>query len=92
MVSEVDLTSYDVIVEEKCVFLVKVENVTICTWVDFVHTFAVMIALHCIFSVTYTKKIEVTMICIQRLLLKIYDNQKIPPKVLSLICKIKKDI
>ena len=46
-----------------------------------------MIALHYIFNVTYTKKIEATMICVQRLLLEIHDNQKIPPKVLSLICK-----
>lgn len=83
MVSGVDLTSYDMIVEEKCVFHVKVENVTMSRCVDFVHAFAVMIAaLHYIFNVTYTKKIEATMICVQRLLLEIHDNQKIPPKVL----------
>ena len=62
-----------------------------CRCVDFVDAFAVMIALHYIFNVTYTKKIEATMICVQRLLLETHDNQKIPPKVLSSICKIKKD-
>ena len=92
MVSEIDLASYDVIVEEKYVFHVKVEHLTMCTCVDFVHAFAVMIALHCIFSVTYAKNIEVTMICVLRLLLETHDNQKIPPKVLSLISKIKKDM
>ena len=87
VVSGVDLTSYNMIVEEKCVFHVNMENVTMCRYVDFVHAFAVMIALHYIFNVTYTKKIEATMICVQRLLLEIHDKQKIPPKVLSLICK-----
>ena len=79
------------IVEEISVFHVKVEKITMCRCVDFVDAFAVMIALHYIFNVTYTKKIEATMICVQRLLLETHDNQKIPPKVLSLICKIKKD-
>ena len=91
-VSRVDLTSYDMIVEEKCLFHVKVENFRMCTCVDFDYAFAVMIALHYIFNVTYTKKIVVTMICVEQLLLEIHDYQKIQPKVLSLICKIKKDM
>ena len=81
--SGVNLTSYNMIIEKKCVFQFGVEIVTMCKCVDFVPAFAVMIAaLHYIFNVTYTKKIEATMICVQRLLLEIHDNQKIPPKVL----------
>ena len=92
VVSGVDLTSYDMVIEERCVFRVRVGNVTMCRCIDFVCAFAVMIVLHYIFNVTYTKKIEATMICVQRLLLEIRNNQKMPPNMLSLTCRIKKDM
>ena len=40
--------------------------------------FAVMIALHYVFNVTYSNKIEATMVFIQRLFFNINDNQKYP--------------
>lgn len=83
--SRVNLTSYNMIIEKKSVFQFGVEILTMCRCVDFVHAFAVMIALHYLFNITYTKKTEATMICVQRLSLEIPDKQKIAPKVLSLI-------
>ena len=46
VVSGVDLTSYDMVIEERCVFRVRVGNVTMCRCIDFVCAFAVMIVLH----------------------------------------------
>ena len=83
---------HDMLTDEKSIFHVKVENITMCGSVDFIHAFAVMIALHYVFNVAYSKKIEATMVFIQRLFFDINDNQKIPPKVLSLICRVKKGV
>ena len=47
VVTGVDFTGYDTLVDEKCIFHVKVENKVICRYIDFVYAFAVMIALHC---------------------------------------------
>ena len=92
VVGGVDFSSYDMLTDEKSIFHVKVENITMCRCVDFIHAFAVMIALHYVFNVAYSKKIEATMVFIQRLFFDINDNQKIPPKVLSLICRVKKGV
>ena len=92
LVTRVDFTGYDMLVDEKSIFHVKVENIVICRCTDFVYAFKVMIALHYVFNVTYSKKIEATMILIRRLFLEIHDSQKIPSKVPSLICRIKKDM
>ena len=77
VMSGVNLTSYNMIIEKKCVFQFGVEIVTMCKCVDFVPAFAVMIALHYLFNVTNTKKTETTMICVQRLSLEI---QRYHPK------------
>ena len=55
-----------------------------CRCVDFIHAFAVMIALHYVFNVAYSKKIEATMVFIQRLFFDINDNQKIPPQGIAI--------
>ena len=44
------------LVDEKCIFHVKVENKVICRYIDFVYAFAVMIALHYVSNVAYSKK------------------------------------
>ena len=89
LVTGVDFTRYDMLVDEKCIFHVKVEDIVIFRCTDFVYAFTVMIAPHYAFNVAYSKKIEATMILFQRVLLEIHYSQKIPPKVLSLICRIK---
>ena len=66
--------------DEKSIFHVKVENITMCRCVDFTHAFAVMIALHYVFNVAYSKKIEATVVFIQRLFFDINDNQKVLPQ------------
>ena len=56
VVTGVDFTGYDTLVDEKCIFHVKVENKVICRYIDFVYAFAVMIALHYVSNVAYSKK------------------------------------
>ena len=90
VVGGVDFSSHDMLTDEKSIFHVKVKNITMCRCVDFIHAFAVMITLHYVFNVTYSNKTEATMVFIQRLFFNINDNQKITPKVLSLICRVKK--
>ena len=51
-----------------------------------------MIVLHYVSNVAYSKKTEATMILFQRLFLEIHDPQKTPLKVLSAICRTKKDM
>ena len=77
LVTGVDFTGYDMLVDEKCIFHVKLENIVICRCTDFVSAFTFMIALHYVFNVTYSKKIEATVILFQRLFLEIHDSQKI---------------
>ena len=69
VVGGVDFSSY-MLTDEKSIFHVKVENITMCRCVDFIHAFAVMIALHYVFNVAYSKKIEATMVFIQRVVLR----------------------
>ena len=56
LVTGVDFTRYDMLVDEKCIFHVKVEDIVICRWTDFVYAFTVMIAPHYAFNVAYSKK------------------------------------
>ena len=85
-----DFTTYNCIANEEWAFDIKIENTTTSRCNHFVQTFLVIIALPYVFNVTYSKKIEATMAFIQRMWPEINDNQKIPPKVLSLICCIEK--
>ena len=39
VVGGVDLSSYDMLTDEKSIFHVKVENITMCRYVDFIHAF-----------------------------------------------------
>ena len=68
----------------------KIEDTTTCRCNHFVRAFLVIIALPYVCNLTYSKKIEVTMAFIQQMWPEINDNQTIPPKVLSLICRIEK--
>ena len=45
LVIGVDFTGYDMLVDEKCTFHVKLENIVICQCTDLVYAFTVMIAL-----------------------------------------------
>ena len=74
VVTGVDFTGYDTLVDERCIFHVKVENKVIYWCTAFVYAFAVVIALHYVFNVAYLKKIEATMILFQRLFLEIHDS------------------
>ena len=56
----------------------------------FVRAFLLIIALNYVFNVIYSSKSEVIMSFIQWMWPEINDNQKIPPKTLSLICRIKR--
>ena len=80
------------VVEENVQFYIKIEQQTICREADFVQDFTLMLALHYIFYVSYSKDIKASMIFFQRMFFKILDNLKIPTKVLTLINKVKKDI
>ena len=81
-----DFTIYDCIANEEYAFDIKIGDTTTCRCNHFVRAFLVIIALPYVFNVSYSKKIEATMAFIQRMWPEINDNQKIPPKVLSLIC------
>ena len=82
-----DFTTYD---SSASVFDIKIEDTTTCRCNHFLRAFLVITALPYVFNVTYSKKIEATMAFIWQMWPEINDNQKIPPKVLSLICRIKK--
>ena len=90
VVTGTDFMTYNCIATEECAFVIKIEDTTTCRCNHFVRAFLVIIALPYVFNVSYSKKIEATMAFIQRMWPEINDNQKIPPKVLSLICRIKK--
>ena len=80
------------VVEDNVQFYIKIEQQTICREADFVQGFTLMLALHYIFYISYSKDIKASMIFFQRMFFKILDNLKIPTKVLTLINKVKKDI
>ena len=89
-----DFTASDCIDNEERTFYIKVGD-TKCTFDikikdTIVQGFPFMIALHYVFNVTYSEKIEATMTSIQLIRLQIKDKLKKPPKFLSLICHIKK--
>ena len=90
MVIETDFTTYDRIDNDECAFDIKIEDPTTCQCNHFVRAFLVIIGLPYVFNVTYSKKIEATMVFIQWMRPEINDNQKIPPQVLSLIYRIEK--
>ena len=73
-----------------CAFDIKIEDTTTCRCNHFVRAFLVIIALPYVFNVPYSNKIEDTMAFIQRMWPEKNKNQKITPKVLSLICCIEK--
>ena len=54
-VSSIDLAF---VVEDNIRFDIKIEQQTICRVVDFVQGFTLMLALHYIFNVSYSKDIE----------------------------------
>ena len=90
MVIGTDFTTYDCIANDERAFDIKIEDTTTYRCNHFVRVFLLIIALPYVFNVTYSKKIEITMTFIQWMWPEINDNLKIPPKVLSLICRIEK--
>ena len=68
MVVGTDFTTYDCIANEECASDIKIEDTTICRCNDFVRAFLVVIALHYVCNVTYSKKIEATIAFIQFLI------------------------
>ena len=90
MVIGTNFTAYNCIANEECAFDIKIEDTTTCRCNHFVRAFLLIIALPYVFNVTHSKKIEATMAFIQRMWPEINDNQKTPPKILSLICRIEK--
>ena len=55
----------------------------------FIRAFAILMASFYVFNVEYLKKLEGTLIFIQKFFLRISDKQKSPSKVLRLISSIK---
>ena len=78
------------VVEDNVRFDIKIEQQTICRAGDFVQVFTLMIALHYIFNVSYSKDVEESMIFFQKMFLEISDDLTIPTKMLTLIAKMKK--
>ena len=78
------------VVEDNVRFDIKIEQQTICRAADFVQVFTLMIALHYIFNVSYSKDVEASMIFFRKMFLEISDDLTIPTKVLTLIAKMKK--
>ena len=70
---------------------VVVEDTVVCVVNDFINAFAVLIATHYVFNLAYASKLEGTYCTIQKLLLELVDNTRVPNKVLNLICKLKKN-
>ena len=56
---------------------------------DFIRAFAILMASFYVFNVEYPKKLEGTLIFIQKFSLKTSDKQKSPKKVLRLISSLK---
>ena len=90
MVVGTDFTTYDCIANEECEFDIKIEDAGTCLCNNFARECLVLIALPYVFNLTYSKNTEATMAFIHRMSPEINDNQKIPLKVLSLICRIEK--
>ena len=70
-------------------FDVLIERFQIASSKDFIRAFAILMASFYAFNVEYPKKLEGTLIFIQKIFLKISDKQKSPSKVLRLISSIK---
>ena len=79
VVSGVEFCSYDMLIDKKSDFHVKVENITTCCSFGIMHVFIVMIALHFILNVAHSKNIEAKIVFVQRLFFNINGNQKISP-------------
>ena len=71
-------------------FEVVIEDKIISNAGDFITAFAILMAAHYVFNVNYAKEIQHTMIFVQKILLNMTDNFKTPPKVLSLMTKLRK--
>ena len=72
-------------------FAVMVEDCHIACTPDLIHAFGIMIALLYVFSLSYATPTQATMVLIQKLILNLADNYKVPTKVLNLIAKIRKN-
>ena len=68
---------------------VVVEDTVICVLNDFIKAFAIMVAVHYVFNLAYGANLEGTFFAVQKLLLQLADNTKVPHKVLTFLCKLK---
>ena len=89
-----DITSniddFSVLFEESTEYELKVETFTLAHGQNFIEIFGLMLASFYIFNVEYPKKLEGSLMFLQKFLLGIGDETKTPQKVLQLISKVKK--
>ena len=89
-----DITSnigdFSVLFEESTEYELKVETFTLARGQNFIEIFRLMLASFYIFIVEYPKKLEGSLMFLQKFILGIGDETKTPQKVLQLISKVKK--
>ena len=89
-----DITSniddFSVLFEESTEYELKVETFTLARGQNFIEMFGLMLASFYIFNVEYPKKLEGSLMFLQKFLLGIGDETKTPQKVLQLISKVQK--
>ena len=78
-----------VLFEESTEYELKVETFTLARGQNFIEMFGLMLASFYIFNVEYPKKLEGSLMFLQKFLLGIGDETKTPQKVLQLISKVK---
>ena len=89
-----DITSniddFSVLFEESTEYELKVETFTLARGQNFIEIFRLMLASFYIFIVEYPKKLEGSLMFLQKFILGIGNETKTPQKVLQLISKVKK--
>ena len=76
--------------KENTEYELKVETFTLARGQNFIEMFGLMLASFYIFNVEYPKKLEGSLMFLQKFLLGIGDETKTPQKVLQLMSKVKK--
>ena len=83
-------TNLDKVLAPTSKFEIKVEDVAIEFTDDFVKAFAMLLSTYYGFNIAYAEKSQASVHLIQKLLLEIAKDVKVPHKILSLISKTKK--
>ena len=79
---------FSVLIDDDVEFELKIETFTLAHGKDFIRMFALLLASFYIFNVEYPKKLEATMVFLQKYMLRIGDETKTPHKVLQYFAKI----